>query len=491
MQKKDLIRAFIPGGLLTPRDLKKIITVARDLGNDVVHFGSRQDILFPGDEADQQKLDEEFGSISNNYEWRGRRYQNIVTSFVAIDIMSTTPWVTTGTYYNVLDAFNYRPRLKVNITDPKQSLVPLFNGQINFVASRHEDYWYLFLKLNPKDSLDRWPVLIYSQDIGKIAAAIDEYYFEAGEDQTMSSEHLFKEINSRLDTNNRTVDGELKLPGEPFPYYEGLNKMTGNKYWLGLYWRNNCYTITFLEKICNLCTRTHTGKIIITPWKSFIVKGIAEEDRSKWEFLCGINGINLRHSSLELNWHLPVLDKHALKLKNYLVSEFDKHDISTYGLTYTIKDYPINLFTSIAILTRTTAGLFGKYDLHRRYNVYFSRNFDPYEEEYRPFAMYVSKRRLPQVLMKLNRIYYAEMNRKNKSRLWGGAPADEPQSDTRKVWQCPDCLTIYDEKYGDPDVGIQKGTSFSDLPEEYCCSLCENTKSKFVELEMGRTEGVF
>lgn len=485
MNKTDLIRAFIPGGLLSPRDLKKIIGIATDLGNDVVHFGSRQDILFPGDEIDQKKLDEEFGSIRTNYEWRGQRYQNIVTSYVAVDIMATTPWVTTGTYYNVLEHFDYRPRLKVNITDPKQSLVPLFSGQLNFVASDHEEYWFLFLKFKPYDKLKKWPVLIYSRDIGKIADAIEQYYFDPDKEHSVQADTLFKEINKHVETNNRTIDNELELPAEPFPYYEGLNKMTGNKYWLGLYWRNNRYTISFLEKVCDLCTRTNCGKIIITPWKSFIVKDIAEEDRSKWEFLCGINGINLRHSSLELNWHLPVLDEKALALKNYLVNVFDKHDISTYGLTFSIKERPINLFTSIAIMMHPSIRLFGKYDLQRRYNVSYSKNFNPNEENYIPFAMYVSRKELPKVLMKLSRIFYAEMNKATEDRIW-----EEPEKEvkTQAVYQCPNCLTIYDERYGDPSAGIPGGTPFDNLPESYGCQLCETSESEFRETEIELAE---
>lgn len=487
MKKTDLIRAFIPGGVLTPRDLKKIIGIARDLGNDVVHFGSRQDIMFPGDEVDQKKLDEEFGSIQTNYEWSGRRYQNIVTSYVAVDLMASTSWVTSGTYFNVLEYFDYRPRLKINITDPKQSLVPLFSGQLNFVASDHEDYWYLFVKFNSSGERQRWPVLVYSRDIGKIAAAIEEYYFRSEKESIASAKKLFEVINKKVGTNSRTIDTNLDYPSEPFPYYEGLNKMAGNKYWLGLYWRNNRYTISFLDKVCNLCEQTNCGRIIITPWKSFIVKDISEEDRSKWELLCGNNGINLRHSSLELNWHLPVLDDSALKLKKYLVDVFDRHDISTYGLTFSIKEQPVNLFTSVAILTQPGLRLFGKYEILKRYNVLYSKNFDPNEEYYIPFGMYVSRRNLPEVLMKLSRIYYEEMNKEKEDRIW---EEQEGKTFLQTVFQCSDCMTTYDERYGEPKSGITEGIAFPELPDSYHCPVCEAPKSSFQEVEMDLGEEV-
>lgn len=87
----------------------------------------------------------------------------------------------------------------------------------------------------------------------------------------------------------------------------------------------------------------------MTPWKSLIVKGIAEKDRLSWEKLLGKFGINIRHSSIELNWHIPVLDEEALELKNYLVRALDKQDISTYGLSFSIKTKPMSLFTTVAI----------------------------------------------------------------------------------------------------------------------------------------------
>jgi len=93
-----------------------------------------------------------------------------------------------------------------------------------------------------------------------------------------------------------------------------------NQYWLGLYWRNNQYDLKFLK----------------APWKSFVIKGIPKESKLALEKLLGQFGINVRHSALELNWHLPVGSQKALDLKKFLVMNFDQNDISTYGMTFTI-----------------------------------------------------------------------------------------------------------------------------------------------------------
>jgi hypothetical protein len=55
-----------------------------------------------------------------------------------------------------------------------------------------------------------------------------------------------------------------------------------------------------------------------------LIKDIREEDREKWEKMLGLHGINLRHSSLELNWQLPDFDQQALQLKNTLVQALEE-----------------------------------------------------------------------------------------------------------------------------------------------------------------------
>ena len=48
-----------------------------------------------------------------------------------------------------------------------------------------------------------------------------------------------------------------------------------------------------------------------------------------------------------------------------------------------------------------------------------------------------------------------------------------------EVYQCQDCLTIYDEAFGDVTQNISPKTLFKDLPKLYECSLCEASKADF------------
>ncbi|NBG87423.1 rubredoxin [Isachenkonia alkalipeptolytica] len=46
-------------------------------------------------------------------------------------------------------------------------------------------------------------------------------------------------------------------------------------------------------------------------------------------------------------------------------------------------------------------------------------------------------------------------------------------------YQCMACSYVYDPAVGDPDSGIDPGTSFADLPEDWVCPVCGVDKSMF------------
>lgn len=46
-------------------------------------------------------------------------------------------------------------------------------------------------------------------------------------------------------------------------------------------------------------------------------------------------------------------------------------------------------------------------------------------------------------------------------------------------YKCIICGYIYDPKFGDPDHGINPGTSFQNLPDDWVCPLCGAPKEQF------------
>lgn len=50
-----------------------------------------------------------------------------------------------------------------------------------------------------------------------------------------------------------------------------------------------------------------------------------------------------------------------------------------------------------------------------------------------------------------------------------------------KKYVCEVCGWVYDEAVGDPDNGIQPGTAFEELPDDFQCPLCGVGKDNFSE----------
>ncbi len=52
-----------------------------------------------------------------------------------------------------------------------------------------------------------------------------------------------------------------------------------------------------------------------------------------------------------------------------------------------------------------------------------------------------------------------------------------------KKYKCTVCGYIYDPAAGDPDNGVDAGTSFDDLPDDWCCPDCGVEKDMFEPLD--------
>ena len=171
-------RLTIHGGVLSPAELKYICEAAEGLGLNAISFGSRQDIIFP-EIMDETKFDE-FDKIKFIKPKRDG-VENIVSSYVSAEILPSTSWLTSDRYLYILEQFKTKLKLRVNITDPKQRLVPLFTGNVNFIASEYEDYWYLYVRLPGWKKTQMYPALIYSWDMDKIEMAIENILKEEPE----------------------------------------------------------------------------------------------------------------------------------------------------------------------------------------------------------------------------------------------------------------------------------------------------------------------
>lgn len=53
-----------------------------------------------------------------------------------------------------------------------------------------------------------------------------------------------------------------------------------------------------------------------------------------------------------------------------------------------------------------------------------------------------------------------------------------------KKWQCIVCGWIYDEAEGCPDEGLEPGTRWGDIPEDWLCPDCGVGKDDFEMIEI-------
>jgi rubredoxin len=232
--------------------------------------------------------------------------------------------------------------------------------------------------------------------------------------------------------------------------------------------------------------QTKIGQLYITPWKSLIIKGIDHTDRKYWDHVLGKYRINVRHASNELNWQIEDNCEEGLSLKRYLIRQFDKEDLRTFGLCFAIKTQPnTGLFGSIIIrkLSNVSANQRRMLD---RYDILYTKDFNPNSKDFVVFRKNIEKDNLAVYLVSLCKYFYSLQSKQDligddtyRQETILNNPLPEP---VKKVFQCKHCLTIYDTEFGDEINGIMPGTSFSDISDSYECQTCNAPKDDFVEV---------
>ncbi len=53
-------------------------------------------------------------------------------------------------------------------------------------------------------------------------------------------------------------------------------------------------------------------------------------------------------------------------------------------------------------------------------------------------------------------------------------------------WVCVPCGYVYDPEAGDPDGGVEPGTAFEDIPDDWVCPVCGVDKTLFEPYDESR-----
>lgn len=79
--------------------------------------------------------------------------------------------------------------------------------------------------------------------------------------------------------------------------------------------------------------------------------------------------------------------------------------------------------------------------------------------------------------------YYHQVKRGTTPKTAPSYIAEE-KKEVRKLdkYECAVCGYVYDPELGDPDSGIQPGTSFEDIPADWVCPTCGASKDQFEKM---------
>jgi rubredoxin len=481
-RKNYLVKINLPGGIVPAGDLYAIVQAAEKARVEQVQLGNRQQLFFTVSDKYGPGFLQELQQAGIPFEANEELFPNIVSSYVTEDIFQNANWLSEGMYKDILDGFDFSPRLKINLVEASQTFVPFFTGHINFISSDTGNYWYLYLRFPRTSSVYPWKELVYSRDIPRISRIIEEELFASPD---IDGDELYARVSGRERFAMQPIGTPLRLPSFNLPYYEGFSRYR-NKLWLGIYRREELFPLDFLRDLCLICLQTRIGQLYTTPWKSLIIKGIEQTDRKLWDYTLGKHRINVRHASNELNWQVEDICEEGLRLKRYLVRQFDNDDIRTYGLCFAIKTRPRSGLFGSVIIRRQMGIRPNQRKILDRYDILYTKDFSTNSSDLVLFREGLEKEHLTAYLISLCKLFYEQQSESGlvipDSGRQGGA-AGETTLVKEWVYQCKHCLSLYDEQYGDSSAGVDAGVKFEAIADDYTCSVCGAPKQDLVAVE--------
>lgn len=483
MRGTHLITVNYHGGLVSPGHLLKVLELVARAQIKEVRFGLRQQLVIDANASKSQPLAQLFKEHQIAFSEKENESPNITTSYANSNIFSGDTWLTEGVFKDLLDELPERNSFKINILDRNQGFCPWFTGHINWIASNHTHYWHLALRYPGSNEVFHYPWLFYTNHVVSVTATVEAYWNKVKSGAITETEKF--DFSLAVPEAGRIAANALPALNFQLPYYEGFNPYD-SRLWLGIYRREETYPVDFLAEVCRLCLRTRIGMLYTTPWKSIIIKNIEPQHRDSWLYLLGNYRINVRHASNELNWQVEDNSQEALLLKRFIIREFDREDVRTFGLCFGVQmSRQAAIFGSIRIQRDYTL-LKGTWRPLPTYSIYHTPQFDPNGQQLIPFRQGIKKEYLPSYLIGLCRKYYEELSAASSvTEADPVLPKPGNAPTVKHVHQCPSCLTVYDPDMGDPDAGIEPHVIWENVPECYSCFICGSPKSAFRPFKMG------
>ena len=131
IRKSHTIKVNLTGGIISAGDLVSIVSAAEQARVEQVQFGTRQQMIFKVGDQYLTRLQKDLDQYGIQFETNDDEYPNIVSSYVTENVFGNSSWLSEGVFKDILDYFDYKPTLKINLCDSDQTFVPFFTGNIN------------------------------------------------------------------------------------------------------------------------------------------------------------------------------------------------------------------------------------------------------------------------------------------------------------------------------------------------------------------------
>ena len=174
-RKNHIVKINLPGGIIAAGDLYTIVEAAERAKVPDMQFGARQQLYC--------KVADRYGSVFFReleqagifFETEKETHPNIISSYVTESVFGKSQWISEGLYKDILAGFDFRPRLKINLVESSQSLIPFFTGHLNFVSSAVNNHWHLYVRRPGTNDMYGWKTGVYSPDISRVSRLIEQH----------------------------------------------------------------------------------------------------------------------------------------------------------------------------------------------------------------------------------------------------------------------------------------------------------------------------
>ncbi|MBL7649766.1 MAG: rubredoxin [Candidatus Hydrogenedentes bacterium] len=471
-QASDMI-LHTAGGRIPLSVLRHAAELTMVHGNGTMALGSRQELILGGiQSSSRDRIRRELGGLLVEHH---PRRPNIVTTRPMAGRAGRTPWLSDGAYDSVLSQFMTAPAIPVNLSDPRQDVLPLYTGQINFIASTEPGYWHV--SFNARGQL-RPIVLSTAVHADGVPAATFVVQSAILQDNALDLPELQRNLLENLGGVAR------ELPQVAVAHHDEVRPIEGfefdaksESYSLGISALAQRFPCAFLADLCLVARSLGLATAGLTPWRSLLMHGIPASARADFERLLLRHRVSLHTGAWDSasfnDFHTPGTVKAGAELLRALNENFPHPGGLRIGLTEhsgVIPDTPI-------VVRAETPPARWPFRPEPRFNVFVRENFDRFNPMLIACVTGVAAGRMADAVLDLVERFgagqaatVAVATQASPVLLRGGA----------LIHQCAECHTEYSEQYGDPLGGIDAGTPFAELPASWTCPTCGAPQGKYI-----------